>query len=87
MLYVIVAVILAIALIVYVVLRRIKSREANSNIVSIDRSKAKQLGGQKCSYCKQMSGKLVFYADHNGSVVGVCRQCRPIAERKDMLPI
>ncbi|WP_028544199.1 hypothetical protein [Paenibacillus taiwanensis] len=87
MLYSIVAVVIVIALTVYVVLRRFKSRKANHNIVSMNRYKAMQQGSQKCSYCKQKSNKLIFYADHNGSVVGACRQCQPIAERKDMLPI
>lgn len=42
---------------------------------------------QKCSYCKKMSDRLTFYAGVHGSAVGVCKECRPKAEKQDMMPI
>jgi hypothetical protein len=43
-------------------------------------------GKQKCSFCKK-EDKLTFYADHNGSLYGVCKDCKHKAERQDMLPL
>lgn len=43
-------------------------------------------GKQKCSFCKK-EDKLTFYADDNGSLYGVCKDCRHKAERQDMLPL
>ncbi len=42
---------------------------------------------QKCSYCKKKTDRLTFYAGVHGSAVGVCKDCKPKAERQDMLPI
>ncbi|MGG4219758.1 hypothetical protein ABEW32_16235 [Paenibacillus jamilae] len=41
---------------------------------------------QKCSFCKKEE-KLTFYADDNGSLYGVCKECKHKAERQDMLPL
>ena len=41
---------------------------------------------QKCTYCRQ-EAPITFYAGHDGIVVGVCRTCKPVAEKQDMLPI
>ncbi|MDY8021525.1 hypothetical protein [Paenibacillus polymyxa] len=41
---------------------------------------------QKCSFCKK-EDKLTFYADDNGSLYGVCKECKHKAERQDMLPL
>ncbi|WP_342414727.1 hypothetical protein NST83_14640 [Paenibacillus sp. FSL R10-2782] len=43
-------------------------------------------GKQKCSFCKKQD-KLTFYADDNGSLYGVCKDCKHKAERQDMLPL
>ncbi|MET3210625.1 UNVERIFIED_CONTAM: hypothetical protein ABIC26_003586 [Paenibacillus sp. PvR008] len=43
-------------------------------------------GKQKCSFCKK-EDKLTFYADDNGSLYGVCKDCKHKAERQDMLPL
>lgn len=43
-------------------------------------------GKQKCSFCKKKD-KLTFYADDNGSLYGVCKECKHKAERQDMLPL
>lgn len=42
---------------------------------------------QKCSYCKKKADKLVFYSNPDGQVVGLCKACKPKAERQNMLPI
>lgn len=42
---------------------------------------------QKCSYCKKEVHRLTFYATDNGGLVGVCKDCEPIAKRQDLLPL
>lgn len=42
---------------------------------------------QKCSYCKKEVNHLTFYANDDGSLVGVCKDCEPIAKRRDLLPL
>lgn len=42
---------------------------------------------QKCSYCKKEAPRLTFYANNDGSLVGVCKECEPIAKRQDLLPL
>lgn len=42
---------------------------------------------QKCSYCKKKADKLIFYSNSEGQVVGLCKACKPKAERQNMLPI
>ncbi|MEK3915367.1 hypothetical protein [Paenibacillus sp. FSL H7-0331] len=41
---------------------------------------------QSCSYCKRKVNpkELAFYSGHE-KVVGVCKTCRPIAERQSLL--
>ncbi|WP_342435973.1 hypothetical protein NSS79_20875 [Paenibacillus sp. FSL L8-0436] len=60
-----------------------------SNVISMDRHrKAKQSStDQLCSSCKKRNGKLIFYAQDNGSVVGLCKDCKAKAQKKDMLPL
>jgi hypothetical protein len=41
---------------------------------------------QKCSFCGKEE-LLTFYAGDDGVVKGVCKQCKPKAERRDMLPL
>ncbi|SDC47586.1 hypothetical protein SAMN02799630_00228 [Paenibacillus sp. UNCCL117] len=45
---------------------------------------AKEMKGNKktCSFCKKKSGRLAFYANETGQVIGVCDACRPQAERR-----
>lgn len=61
----------------------------SSNVISMDgHRKAKQTSGeQPCSYCKKKNGKLIFYAQDNGSVVGLCKDCKDKAKKRDMLPL
>ncbi|MFD1992337.1 hypothetical protein ACFSGI_20400 [Paenibacillus nicotianae] len=42
---------------------------------------------QKCSYCKKEVKHLTFYANDNGGLVGVCKDCEHIAKRQDLLPL
>ncbi|WP_322906253.1 hypothetical protein [Paenibacillus campi] len=42
---------------------------------------------QKCSYCKKEVHRLTFYATDKGGLVGVCKDCEPIAKRQDLLPL
>ncbi|MDO7906941.1 hypothetical protein Q5741_10995 [Paenibacillus sp. JX-17] len=42
---------------------------------------------QKCSYCREEHKRLTFYAGEQGSVAGVCKNCKVIAERQGMLPL
>lgn len=42
---------------------------------------------QKCSYCKKDVKHLTFYANENGGLVGVCKDCEHIAKRQDLLPL
>lgn len=60
-----------------------------SNVISMEgHRKAKQnAADQLCSSCKKKNGKLVFYAQDNGTVVGLCKDCKIKAKKRDMLPL
>lgn len=59
---------------------------ANRNKV-IDLKRATQVRrSQPCTYCSKKSDRLVFYAD-GSRVIGVCPDCRPRAERRDLNPL
>ncbi|SET44662.1 hypothetical protein SAMN03159358_1702 [Paenibacillus sp. NFR01] len=60
-----------------------------SNVIPMDRHrKAKQHAAeQQCSSCRKKNGKLIFYAQDNGSVVGLCKECRAKAKKRDMMPL
>ncbi|WP_379151252.1 hypothetical protein [Paenibacillus sp. sgz5001063] len=62
---------------------------ATSNVISMDRHrKAKQsTDEQPCSSCKKKNGKLIFYAQDNGTVVGLCKDCKVKAKKRDMMPL
>jgi hypothetical protein len=64
-------------------------RPTRSNVISMDsHRKAKQNPGeQPCSSCKKKNGKLIFYAQDNGTVVGLCKDCQTKAKKRDMLPL
>lgn len=59
-------------------------RTTQSNVISMDsHRKAKQSPGeQPCSSCKKKNGKLVFYAQDNGTVVGLCKDCQSKAKKE-----
>lgn len=80
----------------YAIVRK-RKQDANSNSVSMRSSnvismdshrKAKQASGEQlCSSCKKKNGKLIFYAQDNGTVVGLCKECQSKAKKRDMLPL
>ena len=57
-----------------------------ANVVKFQRKPEKAPKTQKCSFCKKEE-KLTFYAGDNGQIWGVCKNCKPQAERRDMLPL
>ena len=88
--WIVAALIIVVVLVLYVWFRLAKQRsKASKKVVSLSsyRKAATSNGSQKCTMCKQKAGKLTFYADHKGAVAGVCKECKPMAERKGMLPI
>ncbi|WP_036604269.1 hypothetical protein [Paenibacillus assamensis] len=85
-----VVIVCAIAAVLYGVVVIKRRDRSQVNVIPITkRSKAKPLQqtGQKCSFCKTPSQKLIFYARENGTIVGLCKDCRPKAERQNMLPL
>ncbi|MDQ0192753.1 hypothetical protein J2T20_001102 [Paenibacillus wynnii] len=64
-------------------------RVSKNNVISMDRHRntKRKSGEQPCSSCKKKNGKLIFYAQDNGTVVGLCKDCRTKAKKQDMLPI
>jgi hypothetical protein len=63
----------------------IKRRQRQSKVTRLASHKKLRISGQKCSYCKRKSSELAFYSGNDGRVVGVCRQCRPQAERQALM--
>ncbi|MDP4096725.1 hypothetical protein OIN60_08065 [Paenibacillus sp. P96] len=62
-------------------------RYVGDNVVPFRRKGSKcKPSGQKCSFCGKEE-LLTFYAGDNGAVKGVCKHCKPKAERRDMLPL
>jgi len=43
--------------------------------------------GAKCSHCRKQDKRITFYADDSGTVIGLCPVCKPIAERRDLMPL
>lgn len=64
-------------------------KPAKSNVISMEgHRRAKQNAtDQLCSSCRKKNGKLVFYAQDDGSVVGLCKDCKDKAKKRDMLPL
>jgi putative hemolysin len=95
--YAAVFIVLLVGAAVYVVMRsRMNKRQperpgkgAASNVISMEgHRKAKQSSvDQPCSSCKKKNGKLIFYAQDDGSVVGLCKDCKGKAKKRDMLPL
>ncbi|WP_409342412.1 hypothetical protein [Paenibacillus sp. MBLB4367] len=79
--YAMLAAALAAGILLWLALRR-KNRKSKVTNISAYRNLK-----QKCSYCKKKSEKLIFYSNAEGQVVGLCKACKPKAERQDMLPI
>lgn len=63
------------------------SRSRGDNVVPFRRKGGTgKPSAQKCSFCGKEE-LLTFYAGDNGVVKGVCKHCKPKAERRDMLPL
>jgi len=43
--------------------------------------------GKKCSHCKKTAKKITFYADDQGTVIGLCPDCQAIAVKRDLMPL
>ncbi|WP_405114187.1 hypothetical protein MHH28_09285 [Paenibacillus sp. FSL K6-1217] len=90
-------IVLLVGAVVYTVYRSRMSQEQSeapkqgkaSNVISMEgHRKAKQnAADQLCSSCKKKNGKLIFYAQDDGSVVGLCKDCKVKAKKRDMLPL
>ncbi|WP_426451109.1 hypothetical protein ACP26L_03370 [Paenibacillus sp. S-38] len=75
--------VLLLAAALFGILLRKRSRSANR---PFGRRSTSTLGRQSCSYCRRKvpAKELTFYAGPS-KVVGVCRQCRPQAERQALM--
>ncbi|CAG7647765.1 hypothetical protein PAESOLCIP111_05454 [Paenibacillus solanacearum] len=72
-----------ILLLIWIVGSRKRSRKGPTPL----QRKKLSLQKQSCSYCKQKVNpkELTFYAGPvHGKVVGVCRKCKPQAERQSL---
>ncbi|GGD46840.1 hypothetical protein GCM10010911_00450 [Paenibacillus nasutitermitis] len=99
MLAVIIILIVGVPVVVYM----IKSRHRRNNVAVLQdykrRKKRRQPAegavssphhgteGKKCSHCRKEAKHLTFYADDNGTVIGLCSACKPIAKRRDLMPL
>lgn len=72
---------------------RTAGRQGKSKIVNMNAyrsrkgrsdSAAAKPGSQLCSSCRKPAARLSFYSDENGRVVGLCRECKPSAERRQL---
>jgi hypothetical protein len=81
------AVVVIAAYIVYRIVPRPKAKRTASNVIKmpINRGDKQHRSQQKCSLCHQRSKRLSFYASEEGTPIGVCDKCRPIAERRALL--
>ena len=68
---------------------RANNTNSSGNVISMDKHrKTKTISGdQPCSSCKKKNGKLIFYAQENGTIVGLCKNCKSKAIKQDMLPL
>ncbi|MEX2460106.1 MAG: hypothetical protein WD469_02185 [Paenibacillaceae bacterium] len=69
-----------VAFIIYTLVNRKKGK--NTKIIPINRKRSVLNSKQACSYCKRKVNQLSFYSDRQGKVIGVCKVCKPQAERQ-----
>ncbi|MDT3424490.1 CDP-diacylglycerol pyrophosphatase [Paenibacillus forsythiae] len=69
--------------------KRKKGNPPKNNVIPLDahRKFRKTADEQPCSSCKKKNGKLIFYAQDDGSVAGLCKDCQAKAKKRDMLPL
>lgn len=93
MAYAAILVLLLILAVVFLVPRTPKGnsvqKAGGNNVILFDkhRETRNKSGEQPCSSCKKINGKLIFYAQDNGTIVGLCKNCRVKAKKQDMLPL
>ncbi|MNW05027.1 hypothetical protein D3C71_2012130 [compost metagenome] len=90
--YLVLLLIVLAAAAVYAVTRFRNSRNVQkrkNNVIPLDahRRARQHSEEQPCSSCKKKNGKLIFYAQDDGSVTGLCKDCRDKARKRDMLPL
>ncbi|RKN84387.1 hypothetical protein [Paenibacillus ginsengarvi] len=77
--------------------RRGKKRTVRGNVTSMEEHRKRKRAAAeapetkqraaKCSYCRKTVKRLTFYADENGSVIGVCPSCKGRALDRDLMPL
>ncbi|AKG35247.1 hypothetical protein VK70_12225 [Paenibacillus durus ATCC 35681] len=93
--YIVFLMILLAVAVIYAVTRVLNTRKTKkgnvpkNNVIPLDvhRKSRKSTDEQPCSSCKKKNGKLIFYAQDDGSVVGLCKDCQAKAKKRDMLPL
>ncbi|MDD9268134.1 hypothetical protein ACFPES_13940 [Paenibacillus sp. GCM10023248] len=72
----------------YKVYQKVRDKTETSKVIQLSLYQEKKKaapGKQACSFCRKKEKKLAFYADEKGTVVGVCQECRPQAERRALM--
>jgi hypothetical protein len=80
--------IIGIILIAYLIYSFInRNKQINGKVTPINRKRSILSAKQSCSYCKRKVDQLSFYSDGRGKVIGVCKSCKPQAERQALMRI
>lgn len=64
-----------------------KSREAGRKTREEPGKSREAAAGEQerpCSLCRKRSARLSFYLDEGGRTIGVCKDCRPKAEAREL---
>lgn len=77
---------IVVIIIVVLVFKILRTPHTSGNVIQFTKVKNTKQTMQKCTYCKKVD-KLIFYASDDGTVVGVCKACKPKATSRDMLPL
>lgn len=85
---VIIGIVVVVILILLFKILRTPKTTVDGHVIEFAKVKKKKQNQkmQKCTYCKKMD-KLIFYASEEGTVVGVCKECKSKAIARDMLPL
>ncbi|MNR09525.1 hypothetical protein D3C85_1257300 [compost metagenome] len=82
------AIILFVVLFVlYKMMFKVRDKVETNKIIklSVQGKKSPKINKQMCSFCRKKEKNLSFYSDEQGRVVGVCKVCRPQAERRALM--
>lgn len=84
---VLVIILVVVLLLVYKINLKIRNKMAASKVIkmSLQSKKSSKINKQMCSFCRKKEKKLSFYTDEQGRVVGVCKVCKPQAERRALM--